>query len=67
MGSLNHLFRRCLRPNLLSYLGGHCVCWEPIIYRGHPEQIGAAVDVLADAIDLASINDTFGTLCGWVW
>ena len=58
MGSLNHLFRRYLRPNLLSYLGGAlCLLGTNYLSVAIPEQIGAAVDVLADAIDLASINE----------
>ena len=57
MGSLNHLFRRYLRPNLLSYLGGALCLLEQCLSVAIPEQISAAVDVLADAIDLASINE----------
>ena len=65
MGSLNHLFRRYLRPNLLSYLGGAlCLLGTNYFSVAIPEQIGFAVDVLADATDLASIN---GHIWNIVW
>lgn len=57
MGSLNQLFRRYLRPNLPSYLGGAlCLLGTNYLSVAIPEQIGAAVDVLADGVSLTLIN-----------